>query len=150
MQVEKNSDFKRLKMKHAPSSPMLKNIFLAFLFGGFISALGQGLFFLYSYFGLKEADSYSLVTLSFIFLSSLLTSLGVFDCIARHSGAGTLLPVTGFANSVTSSAIDARSEGFISGVGVKIFAVAGPVILYSTLAGTLYGIIYYFYGLFWG
>jgi stage V sporulation protein AC len=125
-------------------------MFLAFLTGGFICGLGQGLFFLYTYLGMSEKDGYSLVTLTFIFLSSLFTALGIFDCIARHSGAGTLLPVTGFANSVTSSAIDARSEGFVFGVGVKIFSVAGPVILYSTVAGTLYGIIYFIFTLIGG
>ncbi len=150
MQFEKNSDFQDLKKRHAPKSPLFKNILLAFLTGGFICGLGQGLFFLYSYLGASEKDAYSLVTLSFIFLSSLLTALGVFDCIAKHSGAGTLLPVTGFANSVTSSAIDSRSEGFISGVGIKIFAVAGPVILYATLSGTLYGIAYFIYTLIGG
>lgn len=150
MQIEKNSDFKKLKKRFAPSSPIFKNTSLAFLSGGFITGLGQGLFFIFSNLGVSEKDCYSLVTLSFIFLSSLLTSLGIFDCIARHSGAGTLLPVTGFANSVTSSAIDARSEGFINGVGIKIFSVAGPVILYSTVAGTLYGIIYYVYTLIGG
>ena len=148
MKIEKNSDFQALKKRHAPSSPCKKNILRAFLSGGFICGAGQCLFFLYSYLGANQENSYTLVTLSFIFLSALLTSLGIFDRFARFCGAGTLLPVTGFANSVTSSAIDARSEGFISGIGVKIFAVAGPVILYATLAGTLYGFIYFFIGLF--
>ena len=147
MQIEKNSDFKALKKRHAPASPLFKNIILAFLSGGFICAIGQGLFFIFTSLNVSEKTSYSLVTLSFIFLSSLLTALGVFDCIARHTGAGTLLPVTGFANSVTSSAIDARSEGLISGVGVKIFSVAGPVILYATIFGTLYGIIYFLFSM---
>ena len=147
MQIEKNSDFKALKKRHAPTSPLIKNIILAFLSGGFICATGQGLFFIFTGLNIDEKTAYSLVTLSFIFLSSLLTALGIFDCIARHTGAGTLLPVTGFANSVTSSAIDARSEGFVSGVGIKIFSVAGPVILYATVFGTLYGIIYFLLGI---
>ena len=87
------------------------------------------------------------VTVTYIVLASLATALGFFDRIARVAGAGTLLPVTGFANSVTSSAIDTRSEGFVLGVGKGIFTVAGPVILYSTLAGTVYGFIYYIFGL---
>jgi stage V sporulation protein AC len=150
MQIEKNSDFKALKKRHAPSSPLLKNMFFAFVIGGLICGLGELIFFLFSYLGFKDTDAYTLVSMSLIFISSLLTSLGIFDTIARRGGAGTLLPVTGFANSVTSSAIDARSEGFISGVGIKIFAVAGPVILYATVAGTLYGIIYYLISVFGG
>ena len=148
MQIELNCDFKALKKQHAPTSPLFKNMFFAFLIGGLICSIGQMLFFVYSYFDFKVSDAYSLVSMSLIFLSSLLTSIGVFDTIARRGGAGTLLPVTGFANSVTSSAIDARSEGFVSGVGIKIFAVAGPVILYATVAGTLYGIVYYLLGAF--
>ena len=103
---------------------------------------------LFLYLGIDEKSAYLLVTLFFILLSSLLTSLGVFDVIAKRAGAGTFLPVTGFANSVTSAAIDSRSEGLILGVGSKIFAVAGPVILYSTVFGTLWGIIFYLYNLF--
>lgn len=95
--------------------------------------------------GIDAEHAYLLVTVTYIILASICTSLGFFDRIARFGGAGTLVPVTGFSNSITSSAIDNRSEGYITGVGAKIFNVAGPVILYSTLAGTLYGFIYYFY-----
>ena len=142
--VENNEYYKSLIKKHSGKSPILKNCTLAFVFGGLICFLGQWLFFLYSYLGIEEKTAYILVTVTFIFLSSLSTSLGFFDKLARYGGAGTLLPVTGFSNSVTSSAIDSRSEGLILGVGKGIFTVAGPVILYSTVAGTLYGIIYYF------
>lgn len=144
MNVEKNSDYKELKKRHAPPSPILKNCLRAFFVGGFICFAAQWLTYLYLNLGIKENDAYTLTTVSIIFLAALLTAIGVFDNIARFSGAGTLLPVSGFANSVTSCAMDAKSEGFISGVGTKIFTVAGPVILYSTLAGTLYGVIYYF------
>ena len=95
--------------------------------------------------GVTEKTSYVLVTVTYIVLASLATAFGFFDKIARYGGAGTLVPVTGFSNAVTSSAIDNRSEGYISGVGAKIFTVAGPVILYSTISGTVYGIIYYLY-----
>ena len=141
--VESNEYYKSLIKKHSGKSPVLKNCLFAFLIGGFICFVGQWLFFLYSYLGIKEKEAYILVTVTFIVLASLATSLGFFDKIARFSGAGTLLPVTGFSNSVTSSAIDTRSEGFISGVGKGIFTVAGPVILYSSLAGTVYGLIYF-------
>ena len=88
----------------------------------------------------------TLVTVSLIFLSSLLTGLGLFDDLARIAGAGTLVPVTGFANAVVSPALDTKSEGMILGVGSKIFTVAGPVLLFGTLAGAFYGILYYLYG----
>ena len=141
--VENNEYYKSLIKKHSGKSPILKNCISAFLVGGSICFLGQWLFFLYSYLGIDEKNAYILVTVTFILLSSLSTALGFFDKIARHGGAGTLLPVTGFSNSVTSSAIDTRSEGFILGVGKGIFKVAGPVILYSTISGTIYGTIYY-------
>ena len=143
--VESNAEYKKLVKKHAPKSPLLKNSALAFLIGGFICFVGEWLAYLYRYLGINEEKSYVLVTVTYIVLASLATGFGFFDRIARYGGAGTLLPVTGFSNAVTSSAIDTRSEGYIAGVGSKIFTVAGPVILYSTIAGTLYGLIYYIY-----
>ena len=143
--VESNTEYKSLVKKHAPRSPILKNATLAFLIGGLISFVGEWLSCLYRYLGVDLERSYLLVTVTYIILASLATGFGFFDKIARHGGAGTLLPVTGFSNAVTSAAIDTRSEGYIAGVGSKIFTVAGPVILYSTLTGTLYGLIYYIY-----
>lgn len=139
--------YKALTKKHTPKSPLLKNCTLAFLFGGGICLLSELLASLYIYLGIPKEEAYPLVTVSLIFLASLLTALGLFDRIAKFAGAGTLVPVTGFANSVTSPALDAKSEGFVLGVGAKIFTVAGPVILYATLSGTLYGVVYYLYGL---
>lgn len=143
MKIEKNEDYKKLTKKHSPKSPILKNCVFAFLSGGFLCFMGQWLFYLYSYLGLNEEHAYLTVTITYIILASLATAFGFFDKIARYCGAGTLVPVTGFSNSVTSAAIDNRSEGYISGVGSKIFNVAGPVILYSTVAGTVYGLIYF-------
>lgn len=148
MGIEKSKKYEDLSSSHKPKSPVIKNCTFAFLSGGFLCFLGQWLAFLFAYLGLSEENSYLAVTVFYILLASLLTALGVFDKIARFAGAGTLVPVTGFSNSVTSSAIDSRSEGFISGVGSKIFTVAGPVILFSTIAGTVYGLIYYIAGLF--
>ena len=147
--MEKNQDYKELINRHAPSSPILKNCIFAFFTGGFICFLSE-LFsiFLSNFFDEKKA--YIFTTLFVIVVASFLTAAGVFDKIARVSGGGTLVPVTGFSNSVTSVAIDSRSEGFILGVGSKIFTVAGPVILYATASGTLYGFIYYFYTLIRG
>lgn len=140
--MEKNNEYKTLINKHAPPSPLLKNFFRAFFVGGLICALGEGLAALFSTF-LKEADAYVAVTVTLVVLASVLTALGLFDRIARFAGGGTIVPVTGFSNSVTSAAIDTRSEGFILGVGKGIFSVAGPVILFATLAGTAYGFIYF-------
>ena len=145
IKIENNKDYEKIIKKHAPKSPVVKNSFLAFLVGGTICFVGEWLAYLYRYLGVGEENSYVLVTVTLIVLASISTALGFFDKIARFGGAGTLVPVTGFSNAVTSSAIDSRSEGYVSGVGAKIFTVAGPVILYSTIAGTLYGIIYYIY-----
>lgn len=145
MKIEKNEDYKELTEKHLKKSPVIKNSCFAFFAGGFLCFLGELLANLYIYLGLSSEKAYLLVTISFIVLASFATALGFFDKIARFAGAGTLVPVTGFSNSVTSAAIDNRSEGFILGVGAKIFTVAGPVILFSTIAGTVYGLIYYIY-----
>lgn len=136
--------------KRAKKSPILKNCLFAFIFGGGICTLGQGFFDLYKTLGLKEIDSRTLVSITLIFIASLLTGLGVFDNIARIAGAGTLVPITGFSNAVSSQAIDSKSEGFVLGVGAKIFTIAGPVILFGTSTGVIYGIIYYFATLIWG
>ncbi len=135
--------------KRAKKSPILKNCLFAFLFGGGICTLGQGFFQLYTHLGLEEIDARTLVSITLIFIASLLTGLGVFDNIARIAGAGTLVPITGFSNAVSSQAIDTKSEGYILGVGAKIFTIAGPVILYGTFTGVIYGVIYYISTL-WG
>lgn len=144
--TENSKTYKERVKNRTEKSPFLKNCLFAFLFGGGICFLSQLLCYLYITLGAEEKDAYLLVTVTLIFIASLLTGLGVFDKIARYAGAGTLVPVTGFANSVVSPAIDNKSEGLICGVGAKIFTVAGPVILYSVLSGTIYGIIYYFMG----
>lgn len=137
-----------LVKRRAARSPVLKNCCGAFLVGGALCALGQVLTNVYTLWGLKPDDAGLVATVSLIFLSALLTGLGLFDRIARFAGAGTLVPVTGFANAVVSPAIDTKSEGLILGVGAKIFTVAGPVLLFGTLSGVLYGVIYWLYTLF--
>lgn len=136
---------KQLIDKHSPASTKIKNSCLAFLFGGLICTLGELLFMLYSYLGFDEKSCGMLVTVSLIFVAAILTAVGIFDRIARHAGAGTLVPVTGFSNAVVSQAMDAKSEGYVLGVGAKIYTVAGPVILYGLLSGVIYGVIYYVY-----
>ncbi len=139
-------EYKKYAKAHAPKSPCAKNCVKAFLIGGLICTISQGLRSLYMYlwdFEVSEASALASATLAE--LAILLTAIGIFDRIAKHAGAGTLVPITGFANAVASSAIDSRSEGYVLGVGAKIFTVAGPVLLYGTVAGILYGVIYYIY-----
>lgn len=133
---------------NSPKSPVFKNCILSFVFGGLICALGELLFVFYSKYVEDKALASLLVTISVIVLASVLTALGIFDEIAKRAGAGTLVPVSGFSNALTSIAIDSRSEGLILGVGSKLFTVAGPVIVWGTLAGVLYGTVYYLYLLF--
>ena len=143
MNIDKKQ-YKKYAAAHAPKSPILKNCLYAFFTGGAICALGQGLIDLYSgLFGLVESDAATLSSITLIFISVSLTAIGVFDKIAKWAGAGTLVPITGFANAVASPAIDSRAEGYILGVGAKIFTVAGPVLLYGTLSGAIYGVLYF-------
>ena len=108
----------------------------------------NALFYFYTFLGAEEKTAWTLVTVSIILLAATLTSFGVFDNIARRAGAGTLVPVSGFSNAVVSEAMDSAYEGYVLGVGAKIFTVAGPVILFGIMSGVLYGIIYYLSTLF--
>lgn len=136
--------YKKFATAHAPRSPIAKNCVFAFLIGGSICAIGQALINVYEQFcKMPQDEARTLASISLVFLAVLLTAVGVFDKIAKVAGAGTLVPITGFANAVASPAIDSRSEGFVLGVGAKIFTVAGPVLLYGTLSGALYGVIYW-------
>ena len=143
-----NAYFEKIRA-FSPKSPIVKNASRAFLFGGSLCLLCQGLFFLYSLF-LAEREAYLTVSVTVIGISALLTGLGIYDRIARFAGAGILVPVSGFANSVVSPALDTKSEGFVLGVGAKIFTVAGPVVLYGSLAGSLYGLVLCFVRLLGG
>ena len=131
-----------------PKSAIVKNSVKAFLIGGTICSIGQAFLELYLYFGLDKETASTLVTVTMIFLGTLLTGLDVYYKIAKHGGAGTLVPVTGFANAVASSALEAKTEGYILGVGAKIFTIAGPVILFGTLSSVICGILYFFMKMF--
>ncbi len=140
--------YKKFTSAHAPKSHLLKNTTRAFLVGGAICLFGEFLNYLYSEkMGMVIEDATLLTAVTLVFLSILLTGLGMFDNIAKFAGAGTLVPITGFANAVASPAIDSKSEGLVLGIGSKIFTVAGPVLLYGTVAGAIYGVIYYIIGL---
>ena len=143
MQSITAKDKKELIKKCTPKSRILKNTFFAFCVGGGISLCAELLRNLYILLGVSEKDSLPLSTISIVLVGGVLTALGYFDRIARIAGAGTLVPITGFSNSIVSSAIDSTSEGYILGVGKGIFTVAGPVILYATVGGVVYGLVYY-------
>ena len=146
-----NKQYKKYAAAHAPKSPIVRDCLRAFFVGGAICCGAQGLITLYTnWLGLVREDAAALCSVTLVFAAVALTALGVFDKIARFAGAGTLVPITGFANSVASIAIDSRSEGLVLGVGAKIFTVAGPVLLYGTLAGTLYGLLYWGWRFFFG
>ena len=136
-------EYQKYAKAHAPKSPLGKDCLKAFVIGGFICLLSQIFRELYVRFlSLEVDDASAFASITLAAIAILLTSLGVFDNIAKHAGAGTLVPITGFANAVASPAIDSRSEGFVTGIGVKIFTVAGPVLLYGTLTGVLWGCMY--------
>ena len=136
-------EYAKMVEKATPPSKKLRDFTLAFLIGGFICLIGQLLRELYFYLGLPEASVQAAVPITLIFLAALLTGLDVFEKIARYAGAGTLVPITGFANAVVSPAIEFKPEGHVLGIGVKMFSIAGPVILYGSLAGVIYGVIYW-------
>ena len=141
--------YKKYADSRAPKSPVVKDCLRAFLVGGLICSIGQALTDIYTKLcGMEKQDAGTLTAATLVLAAAILTGLGVFDRIAKFAGAGTLVPITGFANAVVSPAIDSKSEGLILGVGAKIFTVAGPVLLYGTLAGTAYGVVYWITTLF--
>ena len=143
-----NKTYKKYAEARARKSPIMKDCALAFIIGGTICTVGHALRDIYMYLGMAEESAGTLTSVTLIFAAVLLTGLGVFDNIAKYAGAGTLVPITGFSNAVASCAIDTRSEGYILGVGAKIFTIAGPVILYGISAGVVYGVVYWVTTLF--
>ena len=137
---------KQMIKEHSPHSPVIKNALFAFLIGGLICSFGELIRQLLILLKVDEDTAKLLASLSLIFLGALATALGIFDRIARRAGAGTMLPITGFSNSVVSQALDSQSEGRVLGIGAKIFTVAGPVILFGLVSGVIYGIFYYISG----
>lgn len=129
----------------SPKSNFKVNAVMAFLIGGGICALGQIVMEMLMYFELSKETASAWTSVILVGLSTLLTGFGLYERIAKHAGAGTLVPITGFSNAIASSAIEAKTEGFILGVGAKIFTIAGPVILYGCSASVIYGLIYYFF-----
>ena len=136
-----NQEYSRYVEQKAKPSPIWKNLTWAFCTGGLICTGGQALFNLYRGCGLSEGDAGTAVSVTIIFLAALFTGLGWFDRLAKHAGAGTLVPITGFANAVVAPALEFRSEGLVMGVGARMFAIAGPVLAYGISAAVLYGLV---------
>ena len=134
--------------KNSPPSPVLKDFIWAFVVGGIICVIGQILKELYLYLGAGEDVTKMAVPSTLIFIASFLTGIGIFDKIAKHAGAGTLVPITGFSNAVSAPAIEFKNEGWILGVGANMFKIAGPVIAYGTVASVIYGVVYWITRLF--
>ena len=146
----KRKDYSTLVETKGPKSKMLLNFCKAFLVGGIICTVGQALFELYQRFGADEDSAKLITSVSLILISAVLTSLSLYDRMAKFGGAGTLVPITGFANAVVSPALDNKPEGKILGTGVQMFSIAGPVIVYGVLAANVYGLIYYLIKFFGG
>lgn len=136
-----NEEYKKYAERHSPRSDTKGNMLRAFLVGGLICAIGQGFKLIYIYLGAEEETASLGVSVTLIFIGALLTGLGVYDDIAAIGGAGTLVPITGFANSVVSPALEFKTEGFITGTAAKMFIIAGPVIVYGISAATVYGLL---------
>ncbi len=136
-------EYEKLVDKKTPSSKILTNCVKAFLFGGSICTIGQLLFTLYEPLGMSEELTGGAVSVTLVFLGVLLTGLNIYPKLAKHAGAGTIVPITGFANSVASPAIEAKTEGMVMGVGAKIFTIAGPVIVYGVVSAFMAGVWYW-------
>ncbi len=136
-------EYKKLTQKNAPRSPALTDCLKAFFVGGSICALGQIIINTAVAAGIDRETAAFLCTLTLVFLSVLATGLGIYDKIAKHAGAGTLVPITGFANAIASPAMEFKTEGMILGLGANMFKIAGPVIVYGTVASVVYGLVYW-------
>ena len=145
----KQKEYQNLTDKVSKNSNFLKDCIFAFIIGGGICLIGQLLLNLYLMLGAYEKDAYTLVSVSLVLLSALLTGFGVYDRIAKIGGAGTLVPITGFANAVVSPAMEFKAEGLVLGLAPKMFIIAGPVIVYGTIASAVVGAIYWIVKMIW-
>ena len=141
-------EYGKIVKEQSTNSPILGNCIKAFLFGGGICLLGQILVNVYKSWDLPQEQASSAASMTLVVLSAVLTGLSLYDDIAKHAGAGTLVPITGFANSIAAPAVEFKTEGFILGVGAKMFTIAGPVIVYGVSASVIYGFIYWITTLF--
>lgn len=142
-----NEQYEQYVKQKMPKSPFWKDLALAFLIGGLICCVGQVLMDVYTGMGASKEDAGSWTSVTMVFLGALLTGLGIYDRLAKNAGAGTLVPITGFANSVVSPAMEFKTEGFVSGMAAKIFTIAGPVIVFGVAASVAYGLVLMVFGL---
>lgn len=140
--MDTNKSYQEYVNQKSPNSPILKNCFNSFWVGGLICTLGQFIMEICKYNGLDKTASGTVVSISLIFLSAFLTSLNIFNKIGKFAGAGSLVPITGFANSIVSPAMEYKSEGYVMGVGAKMFTVAGPVLVYGISTSVIVGLFY--------
>lgn len=140
--INTNKEYQTYVDKKSPNSPVLKNCFNSFWVGGLICVIGQIILEICKYRGLELEMSYTIVSISLIFVSAFLTSLNLFNKIGKFAGAGSLVPITGFANSIVSPSIEYKSEGYVMGVGAKMFTVAGPVLVYGISTSIIVGLCY--------
>lgn len=143
-------EYQKMAEKASPNSKLFTNCLKAFLFGGVICTVGQVLCALYTTAGMSLEDARTLTSVTLVFVGAFLTSIGVYDDLAKHGGAGTLVPITGFANSIVAPALEFKSEGFVLGLGAKMFIIAGPVLVFGITASVIYGLIYWAIQTFWG
>lgn len=143
-----NKEYQKMTERKSPNSPLFKNLALAFLIGGAICTFGQAIVNVYVTFGLDKQDASSATSITLIFLSAFFTGLGWYDKLAKHAGAGTLVPITGFANSIVSPAIEYKSEGLVLGLGAKMFSIAGPVLVFGIASSIVYGLVLWIFRLF--
>jgi len=137
-------EYQKYVQSKSPNSPILKNIVMAFLIGGAICTVGQGISNFFKARGLSMEQVAGATSITMIFIGAFLTGLNIYDAIAKHAGAGTIVPITGFANSIVSPAMEFKSEGYVLGVGAKMFVIAGPVLVYGITASIIFGLIYFF------
>lgn len=140
--IQTNKEYQEYVNQKSPNSPIIKNCFNSFWVGGLICSIGQFIMEICKYRNLSTELSSTIVSIILIFLSAFLTSLNLFNKIGKFAGAGSLIPITGFANSIVSPAMEYKSEGYVMGVGAKMFTVAGPVLVYGISASILVGICY--------
>lgn len=146
-QINTNKKYNEYVKQKSPNSPILKDCFNAFWVGGLICSIGQIILDFCMFKGMDNTMASTVVSISLIAISAILTALNVFNRIGKFAGAGSLVPITGFANSIVSPAMEYKSEGYVLGVGGKMFTVAGPVLVYGISASIIIGIIYMIFGL---
>lgn len=139
-------EYEYLVKKESPSSPLFKDTLWAFFVGGIICTIGQVFKNYYSLIGLNKEQTATATAITMVFLGALLTGLQIYDKIAKKAGAGTIVPITGFANAIVAPAMEFKSEGLILGMAAKLFVIAGPVLVYGISASVIYGLILYFFG----